>query len=129
MAILPNTLNLNNLTVDPATGRVSFSGLGTGIDWQGAIRGIIAARQAPIDTLSQKITANEAKIAALQDMRAHVTTLKNAISALTARAPASLIGASVSNAAEAGIHTLEIRRSATAHKIGSGTFAAKNAAL
>lgn len=157
MAILPNTLNLNNLTVDPATGRVSFSGLGTGIDWQSAIQGIIAARQAPIDTLNQKITTNEAKIAALEDLRSYVTTLQNAISTLkgavtadnssnifaakqtfasTARTdgltpspPTSLIGASVTNVAATGVHTLEVRRVATAHKIGSGTFADQATAL
>ena len=157
MAILPNTLNLNNLTVDPTTGRVSFSGLGTGIDWQAAIQGIIAARQAPIDTLSQKITTNEAKIAALGDLRGLVSTLQNSISkfkgaitvdnsanifaskqtfatasrtdGLTASAPANLIGASVSNSAEAGVHTLEVRRVATAHKLGGDSFADKTAAL
>ena len=157
MAVLPNTLNLNNLTVDPATGRVSFSGLGTGIDWQSAIQGIIAARQAPIDTLSNTITTNQAKIAALQDMQSRLSTLKSAISTLTgavtvdnssnvfaakqtfasssrsdgltASVPGNLIGASVSNAAQAGTHTLEIRRVATAAKIGGGTFAAQNTAL
>lgn len=157
MAILPNTLNLNNLTVDPATGRVSFSGLGSGIDWQSAIQGIIAARQAPIDTLNQKITDNQAKISALQDLTSRVTTLKNAIATLkgtvtvdnasnvfaakqtfatatrsdglTASAPGSLIGVTVSNAAEAGVHTLEVRRVATAHKIGSAVVADKTAAL
>lgn len=157
MAILPNTLNLSNLTVDPTTGRVSFSGLGSGIDWKAAIEGIIASRQAPIDTLTQKISTNEAKISALQDLRTRVSTLKNAISTLkgtvtvdntsnifaaketfatasrsdglTATPPASLIGVTASNAAEAGVHTLEVRRVATAHKLGSAIVAAKNAAL
>ena len=157
MAVLPNTLNLNNLTVDPKTGHVSFSGLGSGIDWQSAIQGIIAARQAPIDTLNQKISDNQAKISALQDLRTKVTTLKNALSTLkgtvtvdsssnvfaakqtfataartdglTASAPGSLIGVTASNAAEAGIHTLEVRRVATAHKLGSTVVADKTADL
>lgn len=152
-----STLNTNNLAVDPKTGRVSFSGLNSGIDWQGVVTSIIAAKHIPIDTLTQKITDNEAKVAALQDLRAKVTSLQTAVSSLrgaitvdgsgdvfkakqtfasssrtdglAATAPASLIGASVTNAAAIGTHTIEVRRIATSEKIGSSTFASQSTAL
>ncbi|MGB8275117.1 MAG: flagellar filament capping protein FliD [Alphaproteobacteria bacterium] len=149
-------LNVAGLTID-ANGRASFSGLSSGIDFQKAIDGIIAAKQIPADSLDKKITANEAKIAALKDLNTKLGALKDALASLrgtvtvdntgnlfaakqtfasTSRtdglAPNSasnLIGVSVSNLAAAGSHTLEIRRIATAHKLGSNTFSSQSTAL
>jgi flagellar hook-associated protein 2 len=157
MSTLPTTLNLNNLTVDPKTGQVSLSGLSSGIDWQKAVASIIAARQTPIDTLNQTITNNQAKISALQDLRTKVAALQSAITNMTgavtvdnstnvfaakqtfastsrgdgatASPPANLIGATVTNAAALGNHTVEIRRVATSEKIGGSTFASQTASL
>jgi len=151
------SLNTSNLNVDPNTGRVSFSGLSSGIDWQGVVNNIIAAKHIPIDTLTQKISDNEAKVAALQDLQTKVTAFQTAVSSLrgaitvdnsgnvftakqtfatasrtdglTASPPTSLLGVSVTNAAATGTHDIEIRRIATSEKIGSGTFADQGAAL
>lgn len=152
-----NSLNVNNLNVDSKTGRVSFSGLSSGIDWQTVVSEIIAAKHIPIDTLNQTVTDNQAKIAALQTLNTKVGTLQSAMSTLygkvradnsanvflakTTFATASradgtqpsqasvLMGASVTNAAAAGTHTIEIRRTAASEKIGGATFASQNTAL
>lgn len=142
-------INLSNLSVD-SRGRVSFSGIGSDIDWESAINNIMAARRIPVDTLEKRITQNDEKIAAYKDLRTLLLGLQDSLSKLrgavtldgtgsifnakqafasvsrtdggTPTAAASLIGVTVTNAAAAGSHTIEIIRTATAHKVGSGAF-------
>jgi len=149
-------LNLNSLKVD-AQGRVSFSGLSSGIDFQATVDAIMAARRIPVDTLEARITGNEDKIAAYGDLRTLLSTLKeslrnihgavsvgNATNAFKSKAafattsrtdgaaPAAagnLLGVSVANGAALGNHSLEIRRVAAAHKVASDTFASAATAL
>ncbi len=149
-------LNLDTLSVDES-GRVSFSGLGTGIDIQGAVDGIIAAKRLPAVTLETRIADNETKITALNDLRTALNALQTAIDGLrgaitfdnagdsfaakqsfasttrsdglTPSAAGNLIGVSVANDAAVGSHELEIRRVATAAKISSQSFATTGSAL
>lgn len=153
---MASTLNVSGLNVD-SSGKVTFSGLSSGIDIQAAINGIMAAKQIPVDTLTQKITDNQAKISALNDLttklnalRSSLTNLRGAITVdnstnafaakqtyastsrtdgQTASAAGNLIGVTVSNQAATGTHTLEIRRVAAAEKIGSKTFSSQTTAL
>ena len=67
-------LNVNNLSVDK-NGRVSFSGLGSNIDFQGVIDSIVAAKRIPIDRLETEVSTNESKIAALGDLRTLLTVI------------------------------------------------------
>jgi flagellar hook-associated protein 2 len=148
---MATNLNLNSLTVDPS-GRASFSGLGTGIDFQSAVDSIIQAKHAPIDRIEQRISDNQAKIAALQDLRTDALALKTAVDKLrgkisfdgsadtfeakqafattsradtqTPSAADSLLGVTVTNAAQATSHTIEVQQIATAHKVASGSIAA-----
>ena len=55
--MVASSLNLNSLTID-SNGRVSFSGLSSGIDFQKAVDAIIAAKKIPIDTMSTKVDTN-----------------------------------------------------------------------
>ena len=148
--------NLNNLFVD-ASGRASFSGVTSGIDFQATSDAIIAARRIPAVTLENRITDNEETIIALNEFRALLTTLKSSLSNLrgavsidnstdifankqvfasTSRtdgvAPAAagnLVGVTVNNSTATGTHTLEIRRIAAAHKVSSSSFTSKTTAL
>jgi flagellar capping protein FliD len=150
-------LNLDSLNVDSQTGRVSFSGLGTGIDIAGAVDNIIAAKRLPAVNLETKIDTNTTKITALRDLRTSLDTLQTAIDGmrgaisfanngdsfaakqafastsradgLTPSAAGNLIGVSVSNSASTGAHELEVRRVATAHKISSQSFSSLSTAL
>lgn len=151
-----DTLNLSGLTVDDS-GRVFFSGLTSGIDFKQAVDNIIAAKRIPVDTLENRVTENEEQILALQDLRSLLNAFKDSLSSLygavsfgntsnvfaakqafatTSRtdgtapgAAANLVGVSVTNAATAGSHTIEVLRAATAHKVGGGTFSDKTTAL
>lgn len=149
-------LNVSGLSIDK-NGRVSFSGLSTGIDFKAAVDAIIAARRIPADSLEARVDSNTAKIAAISELRAALSSLRdrmdklrgavtfggvnNVFKAKQAFASASrtdtaspsavgeLVGLAVSNGAALGSRTLEIERIATAHKIGSGTFTSTTASL
>lgn len=149
-------LNVNNLSVD-SNGRVSFSGLGSNIDFQGVVDSIVAAKHIPIDRLETEVSDNESKIAALGDLRTLLTGVKDSLSTLhgavsfgntndafeikeafasssrtdgaTASNAANLIGVTVSNTAPVGGHTLEVLQTAKAHKIASDAVTSTTAAL
>jgi flagellar hook-associated protein 2 len=150
------SLNLNSLTVD-SNGRISFSGLSSGIDFQKAVDAIIAAKKVPIDTMSAKVDTNNKQIAALKQLNTLVTNLKSSLDTLrgsisvggandifkskaafasvsrndgaTASPADNLIGVNVTNAAVVGSHTLEVLRVATAEKDASDAQASITDAL
>ena len=148
-------LNFDSVAINGS--RVSFSGLGTGIDFTAAVDGIVAAKRIPIDTLEQRVTDNTTKIDALRELRTTLNTLNNSIAGLqgavslgdtsntfaakqafssTSRADGgapsaagNLVGVTVDNAAASGTHELEVRRIASAHKISGNTFSSLSSAL
>ena len=143
-------LNLNNMSVD-ANGKVSFSGISSGIDYKTAVDNIIKAKQVPIDTLQTDISNNKDKITQLQTLQTKLTTLKSALSTLygkvsfgntsdvfaskqayasstredggTASAAANLLGVTVGNSAPISSHSLEVLQVAKANKISSDIYA------
>lgn len=145
---MATNLNLDSISVDQR-GRVSFSGLGTGIDLQGTVDSIIAAKRIPIDRIEQRIGERESRIRALQEFDILTRILGDAAKKLegavtfdgagdifaakqvfatssrTDSAIASdagdLLGVSVTNAAQATGHSIEIEQTATAHKVASDT--------
>jgi flagellar hook-associated protein 2 len=153
---MATSLNLNSLTID-SNGRVSFSGLSSGIDFQKAVDAIISAKKVPIDTLTTKVDTNNKQITALKDLNTLVTSLKSSLDTLrgsisvggvndifkskaafatvsrpgggTPSAAANLVGVNVTNAAVVGSHTIEVLRVATAEKDASDAQASVSAAL
>jgi flagellar hook-associated protein 2 len=149
-------LNLSNIGVDNS-GKVTFSGLSSGIDYQSLIANIIKAKHVPIDNLQTTIDDNTKKVTAYGDLKTLLQTLQNSLSQLrgavsvdnstnvfqakqafasTSRtdgaAPSSatdLIGVTVTNAATVGSHTIEIQRLATAHKLTTQAFGSATTAL
>ncbi|MFQ5773248.1 MAG: flagellar filament capping protein FliD [Kiloniellaceae bacterium] len=148
--------NLNNVTVD-ASGKVTFSGLSSGIDFNKVTDDIIAAKRIPIDSIEAQITENTDKITALEDLRGLLTALRDSLDDLRGKvsvgnagnifaakqvfastsrtdglvpsAAANLLGASATNAAANDSHTIEVLRVAAAHKVASTTFTSKTTAL
>ncbi len=147
---MATNLNLDNLSVD-SSGRVSFSGLGSGIDVQGAVDGIIAAKRIPIDSIEQRISDNDARIAILDDIESLTRNLLDSANALrgtvsfdgssdifeakstfasssradtqTPSTAAEILGVSVTNRAQATRHTIEVVQVASAHKVASDSIA------
>ena len=146
---MSDLLNLNNVSVDDS-GRVTVSGVSSGIDLGGTVDAIIAARRIPIDRLEAGIEANTLEIDAYTELSSLLNGLNQSADALrgavtfgntgnayetkeafasgsrldggTASDPADLIGVTVTNDAINGTHTLEVLQTALAHKIGSGNF-------
>ncbi|MFB3149027.1 MAG: flagellar cap protein FliD N-terminal domain-containing protein, partial [Alphaproteobacteria bacterium] len=149
-------VNFNSIKIDDS-GRVSFSGLGSGIDFIGAVDTIIEAKRIPIDRLETKIESNEAKIAAYQEFRnvlnafqssfanirgaatvgnsADIFSAKEAFASVsrtdgaTPSSAAALLGVTITNAAVVGSHNIEILQTAAAHKISSDAVASTSTAL
>ena len=149
-------LNLNSLTVDES-GRASFSGLGSGIDFVSAVDQVIAAHRLPVDRMEADIETNALRIAAYQDLKillgtfqSSLDTLRGAItfdntkdvfaakqafasvSRTDGTAPslaANLVGVTVSNAAAADSHEVEILQVARSQKISSDSVTDTSVAL
>ncbi len=149
-------INLNSIRVDDK-GRVSVSGLGSGIDYKATVDAIIKARQIPVDRLQSRVTGNETKIAAYQDIRNLLNGLQDSLKNLrgavsidnstnafaakqafasvtrtdgaTPSAAANILGVSLTSAAAAGSHSVEILQTAAAHKISSDAYASTSSAL
>ncbi len=151
-----DAINLNSIRVDDK-GRVSVSGLGSGIDFKAAVDSIIKARQIPVDRLQSRVTGNETKIAAYQDVRNLLNGLQESLKNLrgavsidnstnafaakqafasvsrtdgaTPSAAANILGVSLTSAAAAGSHSVEILQTAAAHKISSDAYASTSSVL
>ena len=143
-------LNLNHLTVDPTTGRVSLAGGVSGIDYQSIVDTIIGAHHIPVDTLQTQVDTNTSKVSAYNDLKTLLGTLQSSLSKLygavsfqdanndfaaktvfasTSRSDGQsppdaslLVGVTADNGASAEAHTLEVLRTATAEKISSDSF-------
>ena len=146
---MATNLNLDGLNVDNS-GRITFSGLGSGIDAQAAVDGIVGARRIPIDRLEQRISDDEARIAVLNDLSSLTSNLLDAVDLLRGNvsfdnssdifeakstfasssrddsdspsAAVEIVGITATNRAEAGVHTIEVQQLASAHKIASGAI-------
>lgn len=149
-------VNTSNLSVDE-NGRVVFSGVGSGIDAQGTVDKIIAARRIPVDTLETRISDNELKITALNQLKTNLNGLRDSLAKLygsvsfgntndifetkqafavtsrldgaTPAAAANLVGITTTAAAAPGSHDIEILRTATAHKVSSDAQTSTSTAL
>lgn len=149
-------INLSNIGVD-STGKVTFSGLSSGIDYQTIISNIVKAKSIPVDNLKTTIDDNTKKISAYNDLKSLLQTFQDSLSkmrgavsvdssanvflakqafASTSRtdgaAPSSasnLLGVTVTNAATVGSHTIEVLRTAAAHKVGTQSFGSTSTAL
>lgn len=124
----------------------------TSVDWDALIDSQVDTKLARATTIETKITANEAKIAAYQDLQTLLSTVASATSSLSssivnslsssvfgARAAtitttgdvsaSSALSMSISSGATTGDHTLTISQIATAHKVLGSAVANKAADL
>ena len=147
---MATNLNFDSLVID-GSGRASFSGLATGIDLQKAVDGLMAAKRIPIDRIEQRISKNQLKVAAFQDLRALASNLKSALDRLrgvpsfdrsddvfeakqafasssradaqTPSEAAAIVGVAVTNRSQAASHTIQVQQIAAAHKVASDSIA------
>jgi len=73
--------NFNNLRVDDQ-GRTSFSGLGSGIDFQATVDQIIRAKRIPVDRIEARIENNQGKISSFREMGGLYDNFRSALDLL-----------------------------------------------
>ena len=146
-----SNINLNNVRVDDQSGRVSFSGIQSGIDTETAVRNIITAKRIPIDRIETQIDQNRQIIAGLSDWRTLMSNLQEQAGKLygeitvgnsndvfatkqafanssrtdggAASDPGALIGVTLDNDAELAVHEFEILSRASRMEIAmTGTI-------
>ncbi len=123
-----------------------ISGLSSGFDWQGMIDQLIAIDHRRVDLISNRKTADEAKLAQWQSFNAKLLALKIAAGDLkdaedfglfkasmttdssTVKA-SDLLTVTTSTDASIGSYSLKINNVATAHKLSSGSFTSGATAL
>jgi flagellar hook-associated protein 2 len=125
----------------------------TNIDWDALIEAAVAAKEVPADTIDVKITANEAKIAAYQEMQSLLSDLADAAFVLSGptgtsnaskdvfnqrtaylssdgdTVASSAVAVSVDDGTELSSFTLQVSQLAKAQKVASTTQDSKTDAL
>ena len=141
-------------------GSSQILGLSSGINTQEIVKALVAARRQPAVQLENKISANDARLAAYGELRTLITDFKSALDGLrgevgffadsvfdnkvaftqsrpSATAPGghvassadSILGVSVSDKAQPGVHTVEVQQLARAHQLRTDAVADKGATL
>ena len=138
-------LSFNTVTDD--AGKVRFSGIGSGIDYNALVEATISAKRIPIDSIEAKIETNQARIDALDELTTLTAALQGSLrdlygnvtfgnsgdifeaksgyasasrtDTLAASDPASIVGFTVSNAALVGSHEMEVLQIAKANRFAT----------
>ena len=140
-------------TINFIDSRPLLTGSFSGLDTAALIEASLIAKRQPAVLLEQKITDNDTKIAAYNELVGLLEGLETASNALrnppgfsgltenlfeqkavflsssSATTATELLGATADNTAEAGTHQIVVEQIATAHKVASGAIADPTAAL
>jgi flagellar hook-associated protein 2 len=116
----------------------SLSGVGSGIDTQSLISGLVNADSGRLSALKSKQTSTNSAISTLSDISSSLGTLQSAVDALsTANGVGSYAGTSSSPAiaisttgnAQPGAYTMNVTQLARAQRSYSGTYASASTAV
>jgi flagellar hook-associated protein 2 len=151
-------LNASNFNVD-GQGKVTFTGMASGINAQQAVDSIMKARSVKVDSLNARVDTNTSKVKALDEFKAKVKTLNTSVTNLYGKmtadssfdafarktvtssarrvgdgsvvaSPASdLATISADNRAAVGTHTVEVLQTARGEKIRSAAVSDTTLAL
>ncbi len=145
-------LSVGNLSV--SSGSTRLTGTSSKLDTDAIVAAAYAAKRQPAVRLEQRISRNDAKVAALAELQTLLGAVKAAVAGLrnppgllgvnenvferkqafltggtSDAAPADLVGISLENTAAAGSFTLEVERLATAHKLAARPLGAAGQTL
>lgn len=151
-------LNASNFNVD-GQGKVTFTGMASGINAQQAVDSIMKARSVKVDSLSARVDTNTSKVKALDEFKAKVKALNTSVANLygkmtadssfdafarktvtssarrvgdgsvVASSATDLATISADNRAATGTHTVEILQTARGEKIRSAAVSDATLAL
>src|SRR5690349_4569537 len=139
MATSSNSLG----SVVTSGGTTRLSGTSSQLDTDSLVKALVSAKKVPAVRLENRIKANEAKLAALQDLKTRLSDLRTSVSGLrnppgilgtdenlfekkeaylsanTSVPPDGIIGVATSNRAQPGTFKLVVHQLATAQKLTS----------
>lgn len=148
---MASSIEFGNLRTDGST--VRLFGTSSGIDTDQLVDALVEAKRLPAVRIETKIAKNEAKIAALNELKDLLGGIRDAVAGLrnppgilgiednifekkdvffssdTTTLPNELVGVSAANRADPGTFQLVVERLATAHKIAADPVASKDQTL
>lgn len=120
-------------------GGITFSGIGSNIDFGVITDAIISARSAPINQLASKRTDYQNRSSALKQLNTQLITLKSSLTALTDQtigtgiaatsSSTAIVSASATNTAATGAIGVQVTRLATTLTQASDSFGATDTAI
>ncbi|MDB5654674.1 MAG: Flagellar hook-associated protein [Tardiphaga sp.] len=152
MTTVSSTASTTSTASSASTTTTSGTKTTTSVDWDALIAAEVAEKTAPATTITTKITANEAKISAYQNLQTLLGTVATATDTLSDSiinslstsvygtrsatitttgdvSASSALSMSISNGAALGDHTLTISQIAEAHKVLGTAVADQTAEL
>lgn len=145
-------LSIGNLSV--SGGATRLTGASSKLDTEAIVAAAYAAKRQPAVRLEQRISRNDARVAALGELKTLLGAVKDAVAGLrnppgllgvnenmferkqafltgggSGIAPTELVGVSLENSAAAGNFSLEVERLATAHKLAAQPLGAPGQTL
>jgi len=133
-----------------STSTTSYTSQVSGFDSAALIEAAVNQKLQPADRLDTKITAEQARLAAYQNLQSLLEELSTSLDALRNKggseadafegrsvylsatgdkAASNVLGATVDSSAAIGSHQIEVTQIATAHKISSADLSARDTAL
>ena len=148
---MADSLSIGSLSLSGGASRLT--GASSQLDTEAIVAAAYAAKRQPAVRLEQRISRNDARVAALGELRTLLGAVQDAVAGLRnppgllgagenvferkqafltgggGLAPAELVGLSLENTAAAGNFTLEVLRLATAHKLAAQPLGAPGQTL
>jgi flagellar hook-associated protein 2 len=148
---VPSSIGFGNLRTDGST--VRLFGTSSGIETDRLVDALVEAKRLPAVRIEKRIAQNEAKIAALNELRGLLRGIRDAVAGLrnppgilgidgnlfekkdvffssdTTTRPNELVGVGAANRAQPGTFRLVVERLATAHRIAADPVASRDQTL
>lgn len=120
------------------TGTISFGGIGSGIDTEGIVNGLVGASRGPVSALKSRAASTHAAVSTLSDLGSLLAKLKTSLEALDEPADAASYAASSSSSsisvsalgtAKAGSYAVNVTSLAKEQRTYTDAFASSGVAL
>ncbi|MCA9594304.1 MAG: flagellar filament capping protein FliD [Myxococcales bacterium] len=114
------------------TGTISFGGIGSGLDTEGIVTGLVDASKGPLSALKSKAAATHAAVSTLSDLSGLLAKLSSAVQALdepndvasySASSSSSAISVSALGTAQPGAYSITVDELAKEQRTYTNTFA------
>jgi flagellar hook-associated protein 2 len=120
-------------------GTISFGGIGSGIDTEGIIAGLVGVERSALSTTQSKAAAVRSAASSISDVGSALSTLKTALEALdevkeaqaykATSSNADVVAVSSNGAARPGVFSIEVSQVAAAQRTYSNTYASNTSEL